>query len=151
MQDSADQESTVAVGRVFLATEDRHSIGLDPALEPGDALEEARRLRDAPVQDVPRGVVEFGLVGTTAELGTQVQVVDARGVQGGAQLGPVEVGGEARGRMGTDVGDDFDAVLLEQGEEVTEGVVGMPDGEERTMGLVHRSGYRPSLASVGPV
>ena len=69
-----------------------------------------------------------------AQFASEEDVLDAGPRQHRLHLVGVEVRGVLRVRLRTDVGDDIDLVLLEQGEKSRLLVVRMPDGEHAATG-----------------
>lgn len=67
----------MAPGWVLLGAEQGNREPAHATLKACDAFLECWRLSNLPVQDMPRGVVELGTLGTATELATEVEIAKA--------------------------------------------------------------------------
>jgi hypothetical protein len=95
-QDLADQEPSMTIVRLGLATQQREPMRLSSCFEATDRLLEARLCGHRFVECVTFGVVMLLAGRTTAELGSEKEVPDTFTAQTMLELALVELRGEAR-------------------------------------------------------
>jgi hypothetical protein len=76
-QNLCDKESAMTMLRILLTAHDRDAASLNAALEPLYPIAEIATGRDPAVKHVPILVIALVVVGTTAELMTKKEVLDA--------------------------------------------------------------------------
>lgn len=110
-QHTADQQTTVAVGRILFAAHQRHPIRLDAAEQSVDPLAKSDRLGHLAVEDVPLLVVELLAIGPAADQIAEKQILQVGSLQRGRNDLFVEVRGVAAVGTAANVDYDVDFVL----------------------------------------
>lgn len=146
----ADEQAAVAIGRVFLAAEDREagSPGLGKQLF--ERLPESGQLRHSVVEDVSVVVEASRGVDAPSQAVPEIKIFDRPLAQRRPKLFPIELGGIARVGTRPDVGQGFDPLPGQQVEEDFQGVIGVPDRPEREGRARWRGGHIPCAARNDP-
>ena len=74
-QHTADQQATVAIGRILFTAHQCHAIGLDTGEQSVDPLAESGRLGHLAIEDMPLFVVELLALGPAADLEAEKQIL----------------------------------------------------------------------------
>lgn len=115
--------------RFFLRAHDGDAVCMAIVAQPVQAFAEGRQPGDAIVGDVPV-FIRLGFAAARAQFPAEEDVADAVSVQGLIQFALVELRVAPAGRRRTHVGQYFNAVPLQQADEILDGVTGMADGVE---------------------
>jgi len=129
---AADEQTAMAVGRIFLATNQRDAEALHAGFKANNRRPEVGIVAQPAIENVACGVIVGGIGGPSAQFSAEKEIADSRFFQGTLHEFLVElrdifrVGGAAR------IDHHFNAVLAEQGKPDREFVVGVAYGEETT-------------------
>ena len=134
---TGDEERPMAFERLFLRAHERDVV-------PGGAINDARksaskRLRGGdPIEnDAPVVIVTIDVVGAAAQLPSQVHICDSNGLESGGERFSIVLGVESAVGRRPNVGQGVYPMRSQETEEDPQIVVGMADGEDLVLGLLH--------------
>ena len=130
-QNPRDQQTAVANRRVlFTAQERQPTVTVHALLQPLKASLKEVRASHFPVQHLAIGVVKLFALRTPAQLLAGVDVPNSCGFQPVPQVVLIVLRGKGRVRVRAGIGHDLHVTLPEQIQEVFQGMVRVPDGQD---------------------